>query len=313
MNLLPEERAGHGLQAVFTSIFPFSDFRETCSLDFVKYTIGDWQCKCESLKGLEYLRMTCSNCGSKIMTDHPHEETVTCTDCGHHQQEPGDPLRHLRRSGRAAVQVLDLRVRRAGHDLRRAAQGDVPALRLRQGSGDRHPDDARRQGGGGLLRRNPADDRLRHLRHQRHRAGDRQSAPSEPGRLLHHAAASATISPRSSPTAAPGWSSSTTRRRSSRSASTASASSTARCSSAPSASRPTRRSCASSTRRSVWRRGRGRFTGSPSRPRCMRARAAAAPPESRRPRQGCKIFAGIVLADEGDRAARGRGVDRAPR
>ena len=65
MNLLPEERGGHGLQAVFTSIFPFSDFRETCSLDFVKYTIGDWQCKCGTLKGLEYLRMSCNNCGAK--------------------------------------------------------------------------------------------------------------------------------------------------------------------------------------------------------------------------------------------------------
>jgi len=82
MNLLPEERANQGLQAVFTSIFPFSDFRETCSLDFVKYSIGDWQCKCGELKGLEYLRMICTNCGAKIMTDHPHEETVTCTDCG---------------------------------------------------------------------------------------------------------------------------------------------------------------------------------------------------------------------------------------
>jgi len=82
MNLLPGERANQGLQAVFTSIFPFSDFRETCSLDFVKYSIGDWQCKCGELKGLEYLRMTCSNCGSKIMTDHPHEETVTCGQCG---------------------------------------------------------------------------------------------------------------------------------------------------------------------------------------------------------------------------------------
>ncbi len=82
MNLLPEERGSHGLQAVFTSIFPFSDFRETCSLDFVKYTIGDWQCRCGTLKGLEYLRMTCSNCSSKIMTDHPHEEVVTCQECG---------------------------------------------------------------------------------------------------------------------------------------------------------------------------------------------------------------------------------------
>ncbi|MFN7962912.1 MAG: DNA-directed RNA polymerase subunit beta [Thermoanaerobaculia bacterium] len=82
MNLLPEERANQGLQSVFTGIFPFSDFRETCSLDFVKYSIGDWQCKCGELKGLEYLRMICTNCGAKIMTDHPHEETVTCTQCG---------------------------------------------------------------------------------------------------------------------------------------------------------------------------------------------------------------------------------------
>jgi DNA-directed RNA polymerase subunit beta len=82
MNLLPEERANQGLQQVFTSIFPFSDFRETCSLDFVKYSIGDWQCKCGELKGLEYLRMTCSNCGAKVMTAHPHEETVACPDCG---------------------------------------------------------------------------------------------------------------------------------------------------------------------------------------------------------------------------------------
>lgn len=82
MNLLPDERAGRGLQSVFASIFPFSDFRETCSLDFVKYTIGDWQCKCGELSGLEYLRMTCSNCSAKIMTEHPHEETVDCPECG---------------------------------------------------------------------------------------------------------------------------------------------------------------------------------------------------------------------------------------
>ena len=82
MNLLSEERAASGLQSVFTGIFPFSDFRETCSLDFVKYSIGDWQCKCGEIQGLEYLRMTCTNCAAKIMTDHPHEETVTCGECG---------------------------------------------------------------------------------------------------------------------------------------------------------------------------------------------------------------------------------------
>src|SRR6201982_3167005 len=82
MNLLPEEREDTGLQSVFTSVFPFSDFRETCSLDFVKFAIGDWDGKCGSLKGLEHLRMTCANCGSKIITDHPHEETVNCQKCG---------------------------------------------------------------------------------------------------------------------------------------------------------------------------------------------------------------------------------------
>ncbi|MCM3877566.1 MAG: hypothetical protein NEA02_14270, partial [Thermoanaerobaculia bacterium] len=35
MDLLPEERQDVGLQAVFKSVFPFSDFRETCALEFV--------------------------------------------------------------------------------------------------------------------------------------------------------------------------------------------------------------------------------------------------------------------------------------
>ena len=212
--------------------------------------------------------MTCSNCGSKIMTDHPARGDGDLHRVRERQQEPGHPLRHLRRAGRAAVQVLDLRVRRAGHDLCRAAQGDVPALRLRQGPGDRYADDARRQGGGGLLRRDPADDRLRHLRHQRHRARHRQPAPPQSGRLLHQGRASAPISPRSSPTAARGWSSSTTRKRFSRFASTASASSTARSSCGPWVWRPTRRSCGSSTSRWVSASRAKASSSSRSRPKC---------------------------------------------
>ena len=56
-----------------------------------------------------------------------------------------------------------------------------------------------------------------------------------PRRLLHQGVARTPSWPRSSRTAAPGWSSSTTRRTSSTSASTASASSSARSSCAPSA------------------------------------------------------------------------------
>src|SRR6266542_1494546 len=69
MDLLPEERENTGLQSVFQSVFPISDFRETATLDFVEYHIGNWQCKCGNLEGLQYLRAACKNCGAKIKVD----------------------------------------------------------------------------------------------------------------------------------------------------------------------------------------------------------------------------------------------------
>ncbi len=46
MDLLPTERDNTGLQAVLRSTFPITDFRDTSSLEFVEYRIGNWQCKC---------------------------------------------------------------------------------------------------------------------------------------------------------------------------------------------------------------------------------------------------------------------------
>ena len=37
MDLIPEERDSIGLQSVFKSVFPVSDFRETATLEFVEY------------------------------------------------------------------------------------------------------------------------------------------------------------------------------------------------------------------------------------------------------------------------------------
>jgi DNA-directed RNA polymerase subunit beta len=82
MNLLPEEREESGLQAVFTSVFPFTDFRGACELQFVRYAIGNWECRCGRLKGLEHLRMECRHCGKRIVTAHPHDEVVSCPNCG---------------------------------------------------------------------------------------------------------------------------------------------------------------------------------------------------------------------------------------
>ncbi len=55
MDLLPAEREDAGLQSVFNSVFPITDFRGVSQLDFVDYSIGNWECKCSSLRGLHHL------------------------------------------------------------------------------------------------------------------------------------------------------------------------------------------------------------------------------------------------------------------
>ncbi|MBI3683882.1 MAG: DNA-directed RNA polymerase subunit beta [Acidobacteria bacterium] len=82
MNLLPPEREDAGLQSVFTSVFPISDFRGLSQLEFVDYSIGNWECKCGNLKGLHHLRSTCRQCGSPIRTDPFHPGDILCHHCG---------------------------------------------------------------------------------------------------------------------------------------------------------------------------------------------------------------------------------------
>ena len=82
MDFLPEERENTGLQAVFESVFPISDFRGTATLDFVEYQIGNWQCKCGRLEGLNYLRANCKNCGSTIKVNPLAAGETLCHKCG---------------------------------------------------------------------------------------------------------------------------------------------------------------------------------------------------------------------------------------
>ena len=93
-------------------------------------------------------------------------------------------LRHLRPHRGPQAEVRRRRVPGARHDLRRAAEGDDPPRGLEQGPRDRRQDHPRHQGAGGLLRRHPADDRQRHVHHQRHRARHRLAAAPLAGRVL---------------------------------------------------------------------------------------------------------------------------------
>jgi len=82
MDLLPSEREDAGLQSVFTSVFPIRDFREMSQLEFVDYSIGNWECKCGNLKGLHHLRATCRNCGASVVTNPYQTGDVICHKCG---------------------------------------------------------------------------------------------------------------------------------------------------------------------------------------------------------------------------------------
>ena len=82
MDKLPSEREDGGLQAVFQSVFPITDFRNVSQLEFVDYAIGNWECKCGHLKGLHHLRTTCKNCGNTVITDPFHPGEVLCSKCG---------------------------------------------------------------------------------------------------------------------------------------------------------------------------------------------------------------------------------------
>ncbi|MDI6850280.1 MAG: DNA-directed RNA polymerase subunit beta, partial [Candidatus Saccharicenans sp.] len=86
MDLLPEERKEVGLQAAFKDVFPITDFKETTELQFLSYTIGDWECKCGRLKGVENSRPRCLSCGALLPSEVALQEKKICPYCGEHKK-----------------------------------------------------------------------------------------------------------------------------------------------------------------------------------------------------------------------------------
>ena len=82
MDVPASEREDVGLQAVFNSVFPINDFRGASSLEFVEYSIGNWQCKCGNLKGLNHLRAICAECDKPIINSPYNPDPGICRHCG---------------------------------------------------------------------------------------------------------------------------------------------------------------------------------------------------------------------------------------
>ena len=90
MDKLPNERDDSGLQSVFVSVFPIVDFRGISQLDFVDYSIGNWECKCGHLKGLHHLRTACVHCGAMVITNPFLPGDVLCQKCGTYNKNTPD-------------------------------------------------------------------------------------------------------------------------------------------------------------------------------------------------------------------------------
>ncbi len=90
MDKLAQEREDNGLQSVFTSVFPITDFRNVSELEFVDFAIGNWECKCGYLKGLNHLRTACVTCGHMVITDPFHPGDVLCHFCGTYNKNTPD-------------------------------------------------------------------------------------------------------------------------------------------------------------------------------------------------------------------------------
>ncbi len=82
MELLPEERKDAGIQAAFKSIFPLSDQKGNVKIFFDSYTIGDWNCSCGKLKGVEYSRAVCKKCGAFFPPGTKPGPDAVCPSCG---------------------------------------------------------------------------------------------------------------------------------------------------------------------------------------------------------------------------------------
>ena len=159
MDLLPSEREDGGLQSVFTSVFPIQDFRGLSQLDFVDYSIGNWECKCGNLKGLHHLRATCRNCGASVVTNPYQTGDVLCTKCGTFNKNTptfcekcGDPVgmqlkydvNECQERGMTYAAPLKVTIRLTIYD---------------KDPGHRREKYSRHQGTGSILRRHSADDR----------------------------------------------------------------------------------------------------------------------------------------------------------
>jgi DNA-directed RNA polymerase subunit beta len=85
----PKQREDRGLESVFRSIFPISDFNEVAFLEYVGYEIGTWECDCGEYKSLGGVGVECEKCGKRLT----YKEKYDVEECRQRGMTYADPLR----------------------------------------------------------------------------------------------------------------------------------------------------------------------------------------------------------------------------
>ena len=85
----PGQRELVGLEEVFQSVFPISDFNETAFLEYVGYELGLWECDCGEYKGLGGPSMKCEVCGKPLVYRLKYE----VDECRQRGMTFADPLK----------------------------------------------------------------------------------------------------------------------------------------------------------------------------------------------------------------------------
>ncbi|MCG2756204.1 DNA-directed RNA polymerase subunit beta [Candidatus Dependentiae bacterium] len=81
LDFLPSERKNIGLEKVLRDTFPIEN-TDKISLEYVSYELGDWECACGSVKGIENrYKWSCSSC-KKNGSGRLNEDV--CPECGKH-------------------------------------------------------------------------------------------------------------------------------------------------------------------------------------------------------------------------------------
>lgn len=85
----PVKRGNKGLEDVFRSIFPVSNYKETASIEYIGYEVGIWECGCGEYKGLGGEGVVCEKCKRETA----YKEKYSMEECRQKGMTYADPIK----------------------------------------------------------------------------------------------------------------------------------------------------------------------------------------------------------------------------